>query len=100
MQGHTASQLTLEFSQQKTATGRRVVAGQSCKFLIEVLKAEAEAQRLGVFEKKFAGLGDLGRSRRLQKYKTLYPRGHRGHRGESFVCFRHRLPLCTLCHLW
>jgi hypothetical protein len=35
------------------------VAGQFGKFLIEVLKAKAEAQGLGVFDEQFASLCDL-----------------------------------------
>jgi hypothetical protein len=41
--------------------GRCIVARKSGKFFIEVLKAQAEAERLRVFEKEFAGLSELGR---------------------------------------
>ena len=100
VQGDAAGQFAFEFRQQKTAVGRGVVAGQSREFLIEVLEAEAEAERLRVFEEKFTSLCDLVRGCRLRNCKTFNHRGHRGHRGKSFACFRHGLPPCTLCPLW
>ncbi len=59
------------FGQQKAAFWRGVVAGEAGEFFVEVLKAEAEAEGLRVFEEEFAGLGDLGR--RIQLETTQKP---------------------------
>ena len=82
VQGDAACELPFVRCQQKAAFGRSVVAGKAGEFLVEVLKAEAEAEGLRVFEEEFAGLGDLGRRFGLRRTSNaLYHRGHRGHRG-------------------
>ena len=59
VQRHASGELVLVFGQQQSAVRRDVVARKIRQFLIEVLEAEAEAERSRVFEEKFAGLRDL-----------------------------------------
>jgi len=59
MESNASGQLGFILCQQKAAVGRGVVAGEAIEFLVEVLKAEAEAEGLRVFEEEFAGFGDL-----------------------------------------
>ncbi|PYV47669.1 MAG: hypothetical protein DMG92_15800, partial [Acidobacteria bacterium] len=59
VQGNTACGVALMRGEQQTAVGRGIVSGERCEFLVETLKAEAEAERLSVFEKELAGLGNL-----------------------------------------
>jgi len=54
-----ARELTFIFRQQQAAFGGRVIAGQTCEFLVEILKAQAESERLGVLEKQFTSLRNL-----------------------------------------
>lgn len=61
MQSAAAGELDFIFHQQQTASGRRIVSGEGGEFGVEILKAEAEAQRFCVFEEEHAGLRDLGR---------------------------------------
>src|SRR5271168_555979 len=53
MQRNAACELTVTLYEQQAALWWSVVAGESGKFLVEVLKAEAEAQGLRVLEKQF-----------------------------------------------
>ena len=51
MQRNASGELAIVFGQQQPSLGRSVVAGKSGQFLIEILKAQAEAQGLRVLEK-------------------------------------------------
>jgi hypothetical protein len=70
MQRDTARELALVFGEQQAAIRRCVVSGQSCKFLIETLETEAEAERVGVLKEKFPDLRDLRGGFNLGERKT------------------------------
>jgi ABC-type uncharacterized transport system substrate-binding protein len=53
--------LTFVLGQQQATGWRCVLARQASEFLVEILKAQAEAQGLRVFEEEFSDLGYLGR---------------------------------------
>ena len=59
MQSHASCQLAFIQSEQQAAIGWLVVARKPGQFLIEILEAQAETKRTGVFEKEFADLRDL-----------------------------------------
>jgi hypothetical protein len=59
VQSHASSQFAFIQSEQQAAIGWRIVTWKSGQFLIEILEAQAEAERLRIFEEKFAGLRDL-----------------------------------------
>ena len=84
MKRDTACELAFVFGQEQTdlrvARSRPARLGE---FLVKVLKAQAEAEGLRVFEEELAGLSDLGWGFCLSECKTSYHRGHRGHRGIS-----------------
>ena len=54
MKRDAACYLTPILRHKKTAAGWNVVSGKSGEFLIEILEAQAEAERLGILEKKFS----------------------------------------------
>ncbi len=97
---HTSRQLALIFRQQQAAVWRRVIARKSGKFFVEALKAEAETERLRVFEEKLPYFFDLRWRLRLYQTKTGNRGGHRG-RGGNFLlrrCLTFLLHfLCVLC---
>ncbi len=66
MQGDATGQLAPVLRYKKPPVGRGIVTRKACQFLIEALKAQTEAERLCIFEKKFAGLFDLYRRFRLR----------------------------------
>ena len=59
VQCDATGQLSFELSQQQPTIGRSVIAGECGQLLVEPLEAQAEAERLRIFEEKFAGLGDV-----------------------------------------
>jgi hypothetical protein len=59
MQRDAASQFAFEFGEKQSSARRRVIARQRGKFVIEILEAKTETERLCIFEEKFAGLRDL-----------------------------------------
>ena len=61
MQRNTTRQLTPVLGNQQPAIGRSIVSGKAGEFLLEALKAQAEAERFSVLEKKLTRLRDLGR---------------------------------------
>jgi hypothetical protein len=65
VQRDASGELAIIGRQQQAPCGRRVISGESGEFLIEALEAQAEAKRLGVFEKEFAHLRDVGGRFRL-----------------------------------
>src|SRR4029077_11731811 len=70
MQSHATGLLTLVFSQQQPAIRRGVVSRKSRKFLVEALKAQAEAERFSILAKKFTHLSNLARRFRLPQGKS------------------------------
>jgi hypothetical protein len=54
MQSNAARRLTFIFRKQQAPFRRSILTPQSSKFLIEVLKAETEAQRLRILQKQLA----------------------------------------------
>jgi hypothetical protein len=58
--GYAAGELAFVFGQQQAAFRRGVIAGKAGEFFVEVLKAQAETEGLGVFEEELASLRDLG----------------------------------------
>ncbi|SPF47026.1 hypothetical protein SBA1_700019 [Candidatus Sulfotelmatobacter kueseliae] len=81
MKRDATRELPFVFGQQQAAFGRTVVARQASEFLLKILEAQTEAQRLRVFEEEFKGLGDLRSRFGLSNCETLNHREHRGHRG-------------------
>lgn len=65
VQRHTACQCAAIFRDQQPAFRRRIISRKAGKFLIETLKAQAEAERVCILEEKLACLSDLGRRLRL-----------------------------------
>jgi hypothetical protein len=61
MQRHTTCKLAPIRREQQPPVGRSVISGEAGELLIETLKAQTEAERLCVLEKKFASLFNLGR---------------------------------------
>src|SRR5207253_4164115 len=59
VQSHASCQLAFIQSEPQAAIGWLVVARKPGQFLVEILEAQAEAKRAGVFEKKLADLRDL-----------------------------------------
>src|SRR5207237_5850802 len=59
VQSQASCQLAFIQSEQQAAIGWLVVARKPGQFLIEILEAQAETKRTGVFEKEFADLRDL-----------------------------------------
>src|SRR5579864_5899211 len=59
MKRDASSNLAFVLRNQQTSVGRRIVSRQSRQLLIEALEAQAEAQRLCVFQKKLAHLCNL-----------------------------------------
>ena len=59
MQSHASRQLPVVFRQQKAALRWGVVAGEPRKLWLEILKAEIDAERLGILQEQFARLRDL-----------------------------------------
>src|SRR5215469_2718701 len=72
VQGDAGRQLSFIFSEQKAPVGRGVVTREMRKFGFEILEAEAEAQGLRIFQKKFTGLGDVVGGRSLMKDKIFH----------------------------
>ena len=62
VQRDTTSQLAAILRQQQPAGRRGVIPGKPGKFLIETLKAQTEAERLRVLEKKLTGLINLAQA--------------------------------------
>jgi hypothetical protein len=60
MQCDAAGELAFILGQQQAAFGRSIATWEIGEFSVEVLKSEAEAEGLGVFDEEFAGLGELG----------------------------------------
>ena len=83
---NASCELAFILSEQQASSRRRVVAGEVGEFLIEILKAQTEAERLCIFQEKFASLGDLPRGFRLVKKKTFYRRVRRDRRGMIWRC--------------
>ena len=52
---NAARELIFVFGEQQAAFRGSVVAGEVGKFLVEVLKAEAETERLRILKEQFAG---------------------------------------------
>ena len=59
MQCDTSCALAADFRKQQPARWWRVVTGKTRKFLIKILKTEAEAKRCGVLKKELAHFCDL-----------------------------------------
>jgi hypothetical protein len=66
MQRDTSSQGAVILREQQPSFWRSVVTWQSREFLVEALEAKVETQRVPIFQKKFASLGNV--NRRLRPY--------------------------------
>src|SRR5207249_5373392 len=65
------SRLAIAQREQQAPLRRSIIARQFREFFVEALEAEAEVERLCVFEEEFADSGNLLRRFRLPKFKTL-----------------------------
>jgi len=61
MQRDTSSQCAVILRQQQPSFWKSVVTWQSREFLIKALEAKVETQRVPIFQKKFASLGNVNR---------------------------------------
>jgi hypothetical protein len=59
--------MVLVFRQQQPSARRNVIARKLREFLVKILKAQAEPERLCVLEKEFAGLCHLRCRHSLQE---------------------------------
>ena len=70
MQSYAPRQLSVVFRQKKAAIRCGIVARKPSQFLLEVLKAEIDAERLRILQKQFADLCDLRSRFRLPECKS------------------------------
>ena len=70
VQRDATRQFASVFSQQQAAVRRGVISRKARKFLVETLKAQAEAERFSILEKKLTSLSHLGRRLRLLQSKS------------------------------
>jgi len=70
MQRDAACQLASIFCYEKPAAGWGVVSGEACEFLIEILKAQTEAERFSILDEKFTGPFNLLRRLHLRHGKS------------------------------
>jgi hypothetical protein len=68
----TTRQLAFVLRQQQPPFRMSVVTGQAGDFLVEILKTQAEAEGLRVFEEEFASQSDLGGRFGLRERKIFH----------------------------
>jgi hypothetical protein len=87
MQSNTTSGLAVVSCENQPTARRGVVSGKAGEFLIEALKAQAEAERLSIFKEELADLRYLGRRFCLLKNKIFNRSERRGRRNGSGYAF-------------